>query len=281
MHAEPDGTPGAKREAAPLRIAIISDVHANSGALSAALAAARARGFDRLVILGDLLSYGCHPLEVLELAGQAASAHEAIFIKGNHDQLYIDLMRGDDSYFSGLPAWLQETAAWTHDALKGRDIESMFAWQNNVIFGDTFFSHANPFAHGDWTYLNRPEEIERAARRLKTRKQSLGVFGHTHRPKVVEFDNSGASRIHHVVLDEPIKRFALRKSDNPKIIDVGAVGQPRSQDKSSKMAILTTEGDDVQVDFIRLDYDFAAHAEAIHRSTLSEPTRKKLLGFFS
>jgi predicted phosphodiesterase len=264
-----------------LRIAIISDVHANAGAFSAALAAAHTNGFDRLVILGDLLSYGCHPLEVLELAGGAASAHEAIFIKGNHDQLYIDLMRGDDTYFSSLPAWLQETATWTHDALKGRDIESMFAWQNNVIFADAFFSHANPFTPGDWTYLNRPEEIERAARRLKMRKQSLGVFGHTHRPKIVEFDNSGAGHIHHVVLDEPLKRFALRKSGNPKIIDVGAVGQPRSEDKSSKMAILTIEGDNVQVEFIRLDYDFAAHADAITRSALSEQTRKKLLGFFS
>jgi predicted phosphodiesterase len=264
-----------------MRLAIISDVHANAGAFRAALEAARASNFDRLIFLGDLLSYGCHPLEVLELAREAASAHEAIFIKGNHDQLYIDLMRGDDSYYSGLPSWLQETAVWTHDALKGRDIESMFTWQNNVIIGDIFFSHANPFTPGDWTYLNRPEEIERAARRLKMRKQSFGVFGHTHRPKVVEFDGSGASHIHQVVLDKPVKHFTLRKTTNPKIIDVGAVGQPRSEDKSSKMAILTVESDEVQVEFIRLDYDFAVHAEAISRSSLSEPTRKKLLGFFS
>jgi predicted phosphodiesterase len=264
-----------------VRIAIVSDVHANAGAFRAALAAARSKGFDRLVILGDLLSYGCHPIETLDLAAEAASTHDAIFIKGNHDQLYIELTRGDDTYFSGLPSWLQETATWTHAALAGRDIESMFAWQDNAIFSDAFCAHANPFAHGDWTYLNAPEEIERAARRLKMRKQSFGIFGHTHRPKVVEFDNSGASHIHSVVLDQPVRRFALRRSDNPKIIDVGSVGQPRSQDKSSKMVFLTVENEELHVEFVRLDYDVAVHLEAISRSTLSEPTRKKLLGFFS
>ena len=56
-----------------MRIAVLTDIHASSDPLQLALTAARREGFDRMLILGDLLTYGVQPLETLELV-QGATA---------------------------------------------------------------------------------------------------------------------------------------------------------------------------------------------------------------
>ena len=48
-------------------LAFFSDVHANVAALGAVLADLEARGVDRAYCLGDLVGYGPHPNEVIEL----------------------------------------------------------------------------------------------------------------------------------------------------------------------------------------------------------------------
>ncbi len=42
-------------------LALFSDVHANRQAFSACLAAARARGAEKLILLGDYVGYGADP----------------------------------------------------------------------------------------------------------------------------------------------------------------------------------------------------------------------------
>jgi predicted MPP superfamily phosphohydrolase len=108
------------------RIAVISDVHANSQALRAALEQARKTGFDDLVVLGDLLTYGCSPREVLDLIGEAMVRYGAHLTTGNHDQLYFDLAVGHNRYYDELPAWLRETVDWTREALGRFDLKSQF-----------------------------------------------------------------------------------------------------------------------------------------------------------
>ncbi|TJW47273.1 MAG: metallophosphoesterase, partial [Mesorhizobium sp.] len=51
-----------------MRIAILSDVHANREAFDVVLEAARERGTDQLVLLGDLVGYGPDPVYVVEKA---------------------------------------------------------------------------------------------------------------------------------------------------------------------------------------------------------------------
>ncbi|MCE9573069.1 MAG: metallophosphoesterase [Deltaproteobacteria bacterium] len=49
-----------------MRIALISDLHANLVALDAVLADIAARGADQVVCLGDVATLGPHPREVLD-----------------------------------------------------------------------------------------------------------------------------------------------------------------------------------------------------------------------
>ncbi|MGH8542179.1 MAG: metallophosphoesterase family protein [Gammaproteobacteria bacterium] len=265
------------------RVAVISDVHGNARAYAAALALARRRGFDRLVILGDLLTYGCDPAPVLELTREAIERDGALLIKGNHDQIYADLARGELSYYSMLPDWLRETVDWTAEAIVGADLEAMFVWLDRWEWDDALFAHANPFAYGDWTYLNGAAAFARASRALVDARRSFGVFGHTHRPKIVEVDESGESRVVSS-LGEGALAIVHRRDRNgclATLVDPGSIGQPRSREKASTMLFLTRGTAELEIELLPVSYDVAAHKRAILGTALSETTKAKLLGFFS
>src|SRR5689334_22991769 len=67
-----------------MRIAFLSDIHANREALEACLADARVRGAERLVFLGDIVGYGADPEWAVDTVA-AEVARGAIALRGNHD----------------------------------------------------------------------------------------------------------------------------------------------------------------------------------------------------
>ncbi|MDQ6973625.1 MAG: metallophosphoesterase family protein, partial [Mariprofundaceae bacterium] len=62
-------------------VAILSDIHANLPALKATLRDIDRQGIRRIFILGDLVGYGPHPKECLELLQQRG----ILSLRGNHD----------------------------------------------------------------------------------------------------------------------------------------------------------------------------------------------------
>ncbi len=66
-------------------LAVFSDIHGNRQAFQACLKAARARGVERVILLGDLVGYGADPEWVVDTATELV-AQGAIAIRGNHDQ---------------------------------------------------------------------------------------------------------------------------------------------------------------------------------------------------
>ena len=65
-----------------MRIALISDIHANEPALRAVLDDIRAVGVDQLVCLGDVATLGAQPAVALRLIREA----RCVCIIGNHDE---------------------------------------------------------------------------------------------------------------------------------------------------------------------------------------------------
>src|SRR5262245_60258021 len=111
-----------------LRLAFFADIHANRPAFAACLEAARVRGAERIVCLGDIVGYGADPEwaldTVMELAAQGAPV-----VLGNHDnaigsraetmnaeaQAAIEWTRGRLSapqrqFLTGLPLTVTEDA---------------------------------------------------------------------------------------------------------------------------------------------------------------------------
>lgn len=69
-----------------MRIAFISDIHGNYTALEAVLADIEKQNIDQLICLGDTVTLGPQPAEVLK----ALQVHRSITIMGNHDQAILE-----------------------------------------------------------------------------------------------------------------------------------------------------------------------------------------------
>ncbi|WP_430442776.1 metallophosphoesterase family protein [Sphingorhabdus contaminans] len=96
-----------------MRIAVISDIHSAYAPFATALSDARTIGFDQLILLGDLFTYGLDPKACAELAAEAIARDGALLVGGNHDQLYIDMENGETGYFDRMPEWIKQSAEWT------------------------------------------------------------------------------------------------------------------------------------------------------------------------
>src|SRR3974390_2529068 len=91
-----------------MRFLILSDIHANSTALEAALAAAQGR-WESALCLGDVVDYGPDPNEVAERVKPLVS----VIIRGNHDKADAGLTDMED--FNPLA---QIAARWTREQLR-------------------------------------------------------------------------------------------------------------------------------------------------------------------
>lgn len=237
-----------------MRVAVLSDLHSNPRAVRAALDRIAALGVDRVVVNGDLLTYGVEHGETLALVEDAVAGGAALTL-GNHDQLYLDLAAGDVRYAERLPAWLRESAEHTFAAIDPARLAAL-PWQREVVIGPVVIAHANPFAYGDWTYLEPPEVIARAEAALRARGATAGVFGHTHRARIVRGE-------------------AL-------ICNAGSIGQPRDRERASTFVVVTiADGGEVTAAIESVGYDVDAHLRAVRASTLTPATKSRLCSFFS
>jgi len=69
-----------------MRIAFISDIHGNFTAFQAVLADLNSQSIDQIISLGDAVTLGPQPLEVLN----ALRELNCVYIKGNHDAAVLD-----------------------------------------------------------------------------------------------------------------------------------------------------------------------------------------------
>jgi predicted phosphodiesterase len=242
-----------------IRIAVLSDLHGAAEHARDALAAALAEGFDQLVILGDLLTYGPQPAEVLELAREATERHGALLIEGNHDQLYLELAGGSSDYFARLPDWIRDSVDYTLRQVGDVRALAELPWQHEWRSGPLLLAHANPFGPGDWTYLRDEPSFERACDVLADRGFRWGVFGHTHR-----FQRH-RSTAHHGV----------------EAVTVGSLGQPRQRPQPvSQWAMLTLDGDALTVEQRIVPRGWDSLLAAIAASPLPDSTKQRLCSFY-
>jgi predicted phosphodiesterase len=238
-----------------MRIAVISDIHGAAQPFARALDDARREGFDHLVLLGDLLTYGVEPESCLELARHAMAKDGAILVGGNHDQLYVDLAQGDCTYFDAMPDWIRESADWTMRRITQWPAD--IGWQESWSADQALFAHANPFGYGDWTYLSDESRLQRAAASLAAQNYRWGIFGHLHRPMQYLSDTACA-------------------------YVVGSIGQPRSNEHPLPQWSMVELGkDNLTITAHNVDFNPEGHRQAIQQTTaLTQATRDMLCRYF-
>lgn len=252
---------------------VVGDVHGNATALRSALALARSGPMDRLVFVGDLLTYGHDVDEVLALVGEAQVRDGAVLIIGNHDQLYFDIGDGRREGVERLPPWIQESVELTLETLGARSLRSSLSWTDELATPEGMFvAHANPFAPESTQYLVNDEDAALAAAALARRNARVGVFGHTHRARWC-----GCGPQHAPALDVELHA----SSDEPLVVNAGAIGQPRDETGAAVIARITLHREKITARFERVSYDVDHHLSSIRRTRLSPSTQERLCGFFT
>lgn len=256
-----------------MKIIVINDIHSNFAALSAFSELVDSYQFDKLIILGDLLTYGVKVNETLNLLKSLSCRYDCVFVKGNHDQIYFDYQNGANYEYKPFPEFIKESVEYTYSLLDLK-LECFFDWRDNCEFGGVYFAHANSFEYGDWSYLNSADDFDRNIFNLSFLGCSVGVFAHSHRSKYKK-DSSRDLSVKNLISDG--MGVSVSKSERA-VFTNGSLGQPRNS--LSSFLLCEIKADEVVIKSVNIEYDVETHKDSIFESNLTADTKNKLLSFY-
>lgn len=239
-----------------MRVAIVSDVHANLEALEAVLAHARAGGeVDAIWCAGDIVGYGPDPNAVAETLRGAG----ALCIAGNHDLAASGVM--DDSEFNPMAS---AAVRWTAAALSAEHR----AWLADLPLVRT--EGAFTVVHGSlrepvWEYLLSGEQ---ALAQFALQTTPYSIVGHSHLQFHAAEDDGAPELI------DARDGDALALGERRLILNPGGAGQPRDGDPRAPYMLY----DDAAraVSWHRVPYDVARTRDKITAAGLPQRLADRL-----
>ncbi len=232
-----------------MRVAIISDVHANLQALKGVAQDIEKERAEKVIFLGDVVGYGADPNACVKLINSLCE----IKLLGNHD--YVALGLEQPQYFNRMA---QESIIWTQNALSDRSIEMMSDFEMESTFLDYFLVHATPENPADWNYLLN---IDDAAQNFDAFAQNFCFVGHSHIPVI--FCRKPNGEIVTVNEEEHTAIPGCRY-----IINVGSVGQPRDGNPDACYLIINTETN--KFAYRRVSYDLKKAQKKMEKANLPQ-----------
>ncbi len=233
-----------------MRVAVLSDIHANIVALDAVLETLGS--IDAVWHLGDVVGYGPAPDAVVERLASVG----AIGVRGNHDAAAIGALDLD---------WFNPDAraaiSWT-----GRTISpTTIAWLSSQPVERTEAGIAlvhGSFRDPTWEYITHGPVARASLAVLAERGIRHGLFGHTHLPSVFRDDDGRIESIR----PSDGSRFGL--DERAALLNPGSVGQPR--DGRPEASCLVFDSDAATATWHRVGYDIAAVQDAMRAAHLPE-----------
>lgn len=229
-----------------MRIAVVSDIHGNLGALSAVLADIGTRDCDSVVNLGDILSGPLQPAETADLLMPLALPT----IRGNHERQLLETP----------PERMGASDAFAHAALR-QDQRQWLAQlpASLVLHGDILLCHGTPA--DDLEYFL--EQVDAGGVRAATPAEAAAkagnagypviLCGHTHVPR------------------------AMRLGDGRLLVNPGSVGLPafhaehpsphdiETGSPQARYALLDDADGRWRAELVAVDYDHEAAARLAMR----------------
>jgi diadenosine tetraphosphatase ApaH/serine/threonine PP2A family protein phosphatase len=243
-----------------MRVAAISDIHANLPALEAVLEAIEDAAVEEIWCLGDVIGYGAQPDECADLVRERC----ALCLVGNHDLAVLGAL--DIAAFSEAAA---EAVVWTRENVAERTLAMLGelepAGQRDGI--DLF--HASP-RDPVWEYVLSAEQADAC---LDAQEARIALIGHSHvslffvRPDAdgEAEEIRGAQAGDGTLLDLSAGRW---------LVNPGSVGQPRDGD--ARAAWLELDTGEATSRFHRVSYDVDRAAAAIVASNLPRRLAERL-----
>ncbi len=242
-----------------MRLAILTDIHANREAFEAVLADVAARKIDRFALLGDIVGYGPDPGWCIEKMARMRD-DGAICVRGNHDRAI------------GVPDGLMNPAArrvidWTVDRLTAAEKAVLQSLPLTAEEDDILFVHSSANDPQDWIYITSEHHAMPSFRVSKAR---LIFCGHVHRPQIYSCDLGGRVAGHKVTTGNPVPLIRSRRW----LGVIGSVGQPRDGSSLAGYAILDKAANELT--FRRVPYDSATTAKKVRAAGLPEALASRL-----
>jgi putative phosphoesterase len=234
-----------------MKVAIISDIHANIHALEAVWGDIQNQSPDSVYCLGDLVGYGAFPNEVVEFV----RSHKVPTIMGNYDEgVGFDLHDCGCVYKDPEKDRLGKLSLiWTRETTKAENKKALQSLPMNFRLEENtpqlLLVHGSPRKMNEYLYEDRPEAtFDRIAKVAGT---DVLLFGHTHLP--------------------------YQKHVNETLfVNTGSVGKPKDGDSRAGYVILKLN-QKTDVEFRRVEYDVEAAAKAIRNSGLPDYFADELL----
>lgn len=254
-----------------MRVALVSDIHANREALQAVLGAVAAQGVDRIVCLGDVVGYNTDAAPCVAMLREAG----AFCIAGNHDRAVIGAIGTD-----GFSEPAKRAVAWTRRRLDAESAAFLSGLPLKAALDGVVVA-----VHG----ALHPDEGCELVRLDDDRKRGLSfdalaahpsgarvcAFGHTHRAGVWE-------RFEGVIRPLEGDTVTLRPGALY-LVNPGTVGEPRGTDCRASFLVLDDTRNNIA--FHRVAYERRATLAKTRRAGLAPrfagvpaPLRRGLIG---
>ena len=243
-----------------MRYLILTDIHANLEAFQTVLHDARRRGYDKTLVLGDIVGYGPDPNAVIDMVKEL---QPVAIVRGNHDKVAMGMSQAE-----GFHAAARAAAHWMLESLtpENRAWLAALPMGPTEVEGGVEICHGAPFDEDAYVF----DELD-ARHAFDRSRQRVCFYGHTHFPV--------AFRLHGDTLDivgpAPEGNTTIPLDADAKyLINPGSIGQPRDGDPRAAYGMIDL--DDAQVDMIRVPYAFEITQAKMMKVGLPEPLSRRL-----
>ena len=207
-----------------MKIAVISDIHANVYALMNVLEDIDNEKVDTIVCLGDLVGYGSQPNEVISMIKE----RHILCIKGNYDNSVVD---NEYSYIRETPI-NSFSLPWAVNELKE---ENRIFLQNlpstitlNIENKNLLFVHGSPRRINEYLLKDADNTLDT----MNSINEDVLICAHTHIPEIKEFGNKV-------------------------YVNSGSIGKPKIGRPNITYCILNINKEDVmKIEIKEISYDF-------------------------
>ncbi len=237
-----------------MRIAVISDIHANLVALTRALEAIDELQPDAIYCLGDVTGYGPDP----EACVQIIRSRADVCLAGNHDLAVTGAL--ELGHFNPVA---REAILWHRAHLSQESLDWLASLPSRLDLPDLTLAHGSP-RHPIWEYV---ADADTAADNADAFDAPVCLIGHSHLALAWRLHQTSGRVRASLETQAPGVPLTLDLRDKW-LLNPGSVGQPRDHDPRAAFAMLDTAR--WQWVWHRLAYDIERVERAIVAAGLPE-----------